>query len=494
MRLSELLEYNDIAIQCHDYPDADAIATGFALYEYLRRNGKQPLFFYSGPQKITKANLLIMTVQLDIPIRYIPEQTRVPELLVTVDCIYGEKNVRHFDAENIAVIDHHTYSRPLPPMSEVRSDLGSCSSLMAKLLEDEDFDINEEHNIATALYYGLYMDTNGMSEIGHPADRDLRDFARYDRSIITMLQNSNLSSDEMQIAGSALRNCIFISDLRTAYVRTKACDQNLLGFISDLIIQVDSVDSCVVFCPNAAGYKLSVRSCSPEINSADLARYLTNGVGDGGGHFRKAGGSINTELLGSSNISDLISDRMMSYYTDTDMMYAGKEHIDTSGMQKYVKKDIVFGFVPSVEVVPEGGDIFIRMKEADTTIRSSENIYIMVGVSGEVYPIKKDVFMSRYTVCDEAPETVFRYGPSVIDRTAGRSRPLSGYLRGCRAGESSVINAKELTRYTKIFTEWNKDGYLYGVPGDYIAVRSDDDTDFYIIKRDIFMRSYEKEH
>ena len=40
MRLSDILKYNDIVIQCHDNPDADALASGFALYTFLTAYGK----------------------------------------------------------------------------------------------------------------------------------------------------------------------------------------------------------------------------------------------------------------------------------------------------------------------------------------------------------------------------------------------------------------------------------------------------------------------
>ena len=35
MKLAELEKYNPITIQCHDNPDADALASGFGLYSYL---------------------------------------------------------------------------------------------------------------------------------------------------------------------------------------------------------------------------------------------------------------------------------------------------------------------------------------------------------------------------------------------------------------------------------------------------------------------------
>ena len=42
MKLSDLLKFDNIIVQCHDDPDADALASGFGVYEYLRMNGKSP--------------------------------------------------------------------------------------------------------------------------------------------------------------------------------------------------------------------------------------------------------------------------------------------------------------------------------------------------------------------------------------------------------------------------------------------------------------------
>ena len=60
MKLSDLTAFKDIVIQCHDNPDADALASGYALYWYLRKMGRTPEFIYRGVNKIQKSNLLIM--------------------------------------------------------------------------------------------------------------------------------------------------------------------------------------------------------------------------------------------------------------------------------------------------------------------------------------------------------------------------------------------------------------------------------------------------
>ena len=39
LKLSDFLKYERIVIQCHDNPDADALASGFALRWYLEKQG-----------------------------------------------------------------------------------------------------------------------------------------------------------------------------------------------------------------------------------------------------------------------------------------------------------------------------------------------------------------------------------------------------------------------------------------------------------------------
>ena len=68
MKLHELLGFEDIVIQCHDNPDADALASGFALYWYFYKNGKKAQFIYRGQNQIRKSNLMIMLEKLHIPV------------------------------------------------------------------------------------------------------------------------------------------------------------------------------------------------------------------------------------------------------------------------------------------------------------------------------------------------------------------------------------------------------------------------------------------
>ncbi len=299
MRLAELLAFDKIVIQCHDNPDADSIASGYGVYEYLKKNGKEVRLIYGGRNAIRKSNLVMMVKELEIPIEHVRNLGEVEsaELLVTVDCQYGEGNVTLHPAQTVAVIDHHRVSGKLPALSEVRSNLGACSTLLWEMLKEEHYPTNENVHLATALYYGLYTDTGGFEEIFHPKDMALRDEANIDAGLITKLRNANISIEELETAGAALLRCDYNEQYRFAIVKSGPCDPNVLGIISDLVLEVDAVNVCLVFSILPTGVKISVRSCVEEIKANELASKICMGIGSGGGHMVKAGGFLQMELL-----------------------------------------------------------------------------------------------------------------------------------------------------------------------------------------------------
>lgn len=480
MKLNRLLEYNDIVIQCHDYPDADTIASGFGVYSYLKSKGKQPRLIYSGDKPITKTNLVLMVKQLDIPLEYVTELEK-PELLVTVDCVNSEANVRSFDACVHAAIDHHQPGKNIPELSEIRSNYGSCSTIVAGMLEKEGYPLSEDIGLSTALYYGLYSDTGNLSEICHPADRDLRDFARVDKSILSLLVNSVLSLPELRIAGNALDRTVFNEQHRYALAVAEPCDPNILGYINDLILQVENVDVSVVGCFVPRGFKVSVRSCTTDVHADEMAFFITDG--NGGGHKQKAGGLIRTKI---ADPEAFLTERINAYYASCDIVRAGEYKADLTEMKQYLKQQETIGFVRTADIVAPGTDILIRSIEADLDVCTSESVYIMIGRKGNIYPIGRDKFEATYTPTDAPYEITADYDPTIITRDNSAFRVLP-FARCCVSKASGTpIYAKQLERTLKLYTIWDKSNYMLGNIGDYLAVRSDDVNDMYIIPKEQF--------
>ena len=83
MQLDEIESFDKITIQCHDNPDADAIASGFGLYLYFKSKRREVCLIYSGRFQIQKPNLKLMIEELQIPIVHYP----VSEQMVKCDNI-----------------------------------------------------------------------------------------------------------------------------------------------------------------------------------------------------------------------------------------------------------------------------------------------------------------------------------------------------------------------------------------------------------------------
>ena len=89
MNLASLDKFQQIVIQVHDNPDADAVGSGYAIYRYFQEKGKDVRLVYGGRYAMTKSNMLLLVSELDIPIEYVQSLDN-PELLLTVDCQYQE--------------------------------------------------------------------------------------------------------------------------------------------------------------------------------------------------------------------------------------------------------------------------------------------------------------------------------------------------------------------------------------------------------------------
>ena len=192
MELKDLLNYEKIVIQCHDNPDADALASGYAIKWFFEQNDKKARFIYRGRSEIKKSNLLLMLEELEVPVEYGPELEVEPDLLITVDCQYGQKNVTETKAKKIAIIDHHQITVDIPELADIRSNVGSCSTVCWDKLREAGLNANDNKMLATALFYGLFTDTNRLSEVSHPLDRDMMDSLIVNKGIITAMVNSNL--------------------------------------------------------------------------------------------------------------------------------------------------------------------------------------------------------------------------------------------------------------------------------------------------------------
>lgn len=511
MKLTDFLQYDDFIIQCHDNPDADAIASTYGLYRYFQSCGKKVRMVYSGYSKMSKANLLLLVEYLGITdlFEYFGNAEEIigdckdgvfNGILITSDCQYGAGNVKKIPAANVAIIDHHTAEIKDVPMSMIRPEMGSCSTLVWMMLKEagySDFD----DKLSTALYFGLYCDTNGLSEIANPYDKDMRDNLDFSKTTLQILRNSNFSLGEFKIAGNAMDRCIYNEQYQFGIIEVDKCDPNMLGLVNDFMLQCAEVMVGIVYNVWPNGFKISVRTCGNDARADEIADYVTQGVGSGGGHRDKAGGFISihdyNKLYNGLDIKEYFGNKIKSYFDECDVFHACDYEVDLAQMKEYVKKKTPFGYVIAKEIFPIGTPIVVRTLEADLEIDVTDDLIIMVGIKGEVYPSRLEKFGRAYTPSDEAFLDNKVYGklsyiPTVYNRNTGEMKDIGQYAKICIGSGGVHIYAKELKQRVKIYTAWDPENYMLGKPGDYMAARTDDLHDIYVVERSIFYATYEE--
>ncbi|MDR0664357.1 MAG: DHH family phosphoesterase [Helicobacteraceae bacterium] len=488
MTLKAIAAYDEVVIQCHDAPDPDTIACGFALWRFLTDKGVKVRLIYAGAQ-MTKPNVVLMVKALDIPLEHVSDLPRA-KLLITVDCQYGAGNVTRFECDRFAVFDHHKREIPDSDDLVIFPRLGSCSTLIWNLLRKEGFNFADNATIATALVYGLITDTFEGAESLHPLDRDLAEFKGADMALIKKLKNSALTMDDLKTVALALSSSQLVGSIGA--LQSDACDPNLLGFACDIAKQVERFDCCVVYAPQNAGIKLSIRSSVRETMANELAAYITEDVGNGGGNSEKAGGYISLKALAGVSPMRFITDKIREYQSSYQLIYSNQRSIDFASMPSYRKLPIAIGFAPTTDIFNEGEPICIRTLEGDVDTYSSKDIYLMIGTEGEIYPILKSRFEASYAVLPDPYSLATEYEPTIINKSTGEKKLVVSSAKCCVARVNKIIRAAPLSKNAKLFTVWDTEKYFCGKVGDYIAAPIDDFNDPYIVKRDIFHKTYER--
>ncbi len=289
-----------------------------------------------------------------------------------------------------------------------------------------------------------------------------------------------------------------LSDEKNKYmlIQADSCDPEGLGKLCNHWEEENKGDLCVVYGQDPAGCKFAVRSCTNEVRADEIASYLAENVGAGGGKGTSAGGFLSECLLlvrrQNADYEAYFQERLNQYFDQYQIVRSEEYKADMNQMKCYRKKKTKLGVVCTADFLKEGTPVLVRTLEGDMECISSQDLYIMIGIDGEVYPIREEKFRHSYEFTDGKPEYVSEYEPVIHNTITGEAYQLVPHMRTCQARDVHHIFARQLTESTKVFTQWDRYKYLKGVKGDYIAVREDDLSDVYIIEQSVFLRSYER--
>jgi len=306
---------DEVFIQPHNVPDPDAIAASLGMYYLLDHRGIQKLAIVYD-QEIEKANSLKMLEMFHVPILRAADAHTLgtEDWAVLVDAQKGNANITDLPTDEVAVIDHHEYIGNMGyRFEDIRPDVGSCSAIVAEWFFENN--IEPPRTVATALLYGIFMDTDNLTR--GASDFDINMFYRLyrlsDIEMIVELKGNEISVKDLDLYAEAFKTVEMYDEL--AFLRLRNVNDSLLGSAGDVVVTVSGVRIVVAYAVRDNGVKLSVRSTREEYKANDLVRHLVEGCGVGGGHDAMAGGFIPKENLTSNRVLDtFLKHRAIEFY------------------------------------------------------------------------------------------------------------------------------------------------------------------------------------
>lgn len=289
--LMNVITKDHVYIQMHNYPDQDALATAFGLQALLAKKGKQTTICYNG--QIDKYNTIKMIERLDIAIFNADEfKMEAGDEIILVDGQKGNINMEDFVGNKIACIDHH----PIQAITDyrfydIRSQVGACSSIIAEYFVENNIEL--PMNVATALNYGITMDTTHLSRRVSDLDIDMFSYLykKSDLEILQSFENCSLRREDLTAYQDAISNLKLYGRLGIAKIGDD-CSEAIIGSISDFLLTLSEIDCTLVYAYRVGGLKFSIRSEAKSVDAGKLIKEALKGFGDGGGHATMAAGFL----------------------------------------------------------------------------------------------------------------------------------------------------------------------------------------------------------
>jgi len=282
-----------VFVQTHNFPDPDAIGSGFGLVKLLAHFGIDSELVFVG--QIDRLNTKKMTDLCHISISSFDELETPMAENDPVICVDSQKfggNIKDLPGDEVACIDHH----PLVDSGECFRYLdvrkaGSCSTLIAEYFKE--LGVEPDQDAATALLYGLKMDTMHFTRGVTFKDIEIYEylFSRASVENITDLEQNNMEYSDLKAYGAAIENIEIFGKVGFAGIPF-ACPDARIATVADFILSLDEVNVAVLYTRRKDGYKFSVRSNTAEVDAGKLVAEALKGVGNGGGHSFMAGGFL----------------------------------------------------------------------------------------------------------------------------------------------------------------------------------------------------------
>ena len=294
--LKALSGYRQVLVVTHDNPDPDGMAAGWVLVRLIEEKlGLNARLIGGGD--IVRAENRHMVELLKPPIELVRTVECTDETaVILVDCGLGSQNhlFRNNAVKPIAVVDHHETARRRPrlPFRDVRPGAAAAVSIAASYFREQRLVPSPE--LATAVLYAIRTETRGSESDYSRLDRSVLRWAteRANPSWLAEIEDAPLATEYYGDLVLALQSTFLYGDTALCLL-PRAHGPEIAGEVADLLIRCEGIERVLCGAVVHQDMVLSVRTQRfGGEDASELVRTTLEGLGQGGGHRRRAGGKI----------------------------------------------------------------------------------------------------------------------------------------------------------------------------------------------------------
>ena len=323
-----------VLIVLHNDPDPDAMASGLALRNVLRRTKTTAII--GAFQGVTRPENLRMVNLLDIHVEPITEASlkeydRIA--MVDVQPHYFGGLIDRVDL----VIDHH----PEQPgysvvFKDIRADYGSTSTILTEHLRAVDVSISER--AATAMLYAIKSDTLFFNRQTNRVDLEAFSYLYplADAALIRKMEGAEITLDRLDYVMKAHRGGTLVEQVFCAFLGPSP-REDFIPYVADFFLQLEDVKWTAIAGIVNDSMLISVRNLGYSKNAGEFVRRFFSDIGCAGGHramakavvpmreFREKFGDLD-----AAGITALLHDFMTQFLHDVG---AAEKKPETAGVK-----------------------------------------------------------------------------------------------------------------------------------------------------------------
>ncbi|PSP79745.1 phosphoesterase [Halobacteriales archaeon QS_1_68_20] len=292
-RLAEIIEGTGerMAILTHDNPDPDSIASATALQAITEHLGVEADIIYLGDIGHQENRAFANLLEIDlIPFDDVEDLEEEYDTVALVD--YAKAGEAPIDFPVDVLIDHREVDSDYEAeFLDVRPSMSSTSTIMTKYVQE--FDMNLDEEVATALLYGIRAETLDFKQETSPADLTaaayLYPFANHDT--LEQVESPSMSPETLDVLAEAITNrevqgSHLVSD--AGFIR----DREALAQAASHLLNLEGITTSAVFGIGDDTIYLAARSKDIRLNIGRVLEEAFSDIGEAVGHSTQASAEI----------------------------------------------------------------------------------------------------------------------------------------------------------------------------------------------------------